>query len=114
MKMRHVADTIELGYSLRTARTIYIVGSIIFVPGALLSIPWILSGAAQLTASFSGSMTADPGVAVWDIISGLAIVGIAYYVVSQSIEASRRIRRLAEDPAAPVKPMYIPKFLKSL
>lgn len=114
MSRRSIAQTIELDQSLRTARSFYIVASILFVPGALLALVFALSGFSDLLSALSGEPAADPGTAIWDIIFGIIAVGLAYVVVSQAIEASRRIRQLADDPAAPVRPIYVPEFLKKL
>ena len=114
MRNRHVADTIELDQSLRTARAIYVVCSALFVPGALIAFPLTLSGCAVLLSTLLGETVGDPEQAFFDVILGIIAIGLAYVVVSQAVEASKRIRTLADDPAAPVRPMYVPEFLKRL
>ena len=114
MSRRSVAETIELDQNLRAARSLYTIASVLFVPGALLGLVFALSGIAVLLSALSGKPAADPGAASWDVVFGVIAVGLAYVVVSQAIEASRRIKQLADNPAASVKPMYVPELLKRL
>lgn len=114
MLKRRIANTIELDQSLRSARSFYTVAAVVFVPIAAITIPWLLAGVMTLISMLSENPAGDPGAAAWDIVLSLVSIAIAYVVVAQAIEASRRIKRLAEDPSAPIKPMYVPGFLKGL
>ncbi len=108
MQRRSVSNTIQLDQSLRSARNFYFVLSVISVPAALFSLAWLI---ADISALFSGSES--PGQAVWNILLDAAVIGVAYVAVLQVAEANRRIRRLANDPSANVKPMYVPSLFRS-
>jgi hypothetical protein len=108
MQQRSVPNTIKLDQFLRSARNFYFVSSVIAVPAAALSIVWLL---ADISALFSG--LESPGQVVWSIIIDLSVIGVAYVAMAQVFEANDRIRRLAEDPSANVKPMYVPRILKN-
>ena len=108
MKKRSVSDTIQLDQLLRTARNFYFVASVFAVPGAMFSVAWLL---VDIGALFSDSESS--GLAIWNIILDVAIIAVAYVVVSQVIEANRRIRLLAENPAANVRPIYVPRILRN-
>ena len=114
MLKRRIANTIELDQSLRAARSFYVIASVILVTVAALTIPILLGGIMTLISTMSGNPQGDPGTAAGDVALSVISIGIAYVVVAQAVEASRRIKRLAEDPTADVKPMYVPAFLKNI
>ena len=113
MTRRRVHHAIELDQSLRAARTVYVVAAVIFVPSSLFALGQLVFGVSVLISHFSGSGDGDPGRAVWDIVFSLVIFVLAYISVVQAIEASKRIKMLAEDPTAPVRPMYIPGITRN-
>lgn len=114
MHKRRIDSTINLDLSLRSARNFYFVAALFFLPGALFSVLWIIAGIDQLVAFFSAEPGIEPESAIWDILIGAILLGIEYFTISQALEARRRIRRLADDPAAPVRPLYVPSFFQSL
>ena len=113
MTRRRVHQAIELDQSLRAARAVYVVASVIFVPSALFALARFMFGASVLLSHISGSASGDLGRAVWNIVFSLVIFLLAYVSVMQAIEASRRIKTLSEDPTAPVRPMYIPGITRN-
>lgn len=113
MRRRRVHHAIELDQSLRAARAVYVVASVIFVPSSLLALGRFIFGVSVLISHFSGSADDDPGRAVWNIVFSLVVFLLAYVSVAQAIEASKRIKMLAEDPTAPVRPMYIPGITRN-
>ena len=112
MPNRRVAETMELDLSLRTARSWYVVASILSVPGAILTLPWIFEGVPQIVAHLVERPIENIGLVVWNVFLSVGAILFAFLMVSQSIEAGRRIRLLAENPNASVKPMFVPTFLK--
>ena len=111
---RRIDKTISLDQSLRSARSFYVVAALFFLPGAVLSVVWIFLGVDQLLAYFSSVPGVELGSALRDILIGAVLIGVEYFAISQALEANRRIRRLADDPAAPVRPLYVPSFFRSL
>lgn len=114
IKKRRVAETIELDLSLRTARNLYTVVAIIAVPAAAFSAIWMMDSIPQIVAHLLGDRIQAIGSAIWDAILGLIAILFAAAVVAQTREARRRIKLLSEDPSAPVKPMYVPEFLRKI
>ena len=107
MSKLRVHNVIALDQSLRTARAFYVVSACVFVPASLLALSRIALGISILMSYFSPEPIANLGAALWNIVFALAIFLLAYISVMQSIEASRRIKQLAEDPTAAVRPMFI-------
>ena len=114
MSKRRVHSVIALDQSLRTARAFYIVSACVFVPASLLALSRFALGLSILMSQFSPEPIGSMGTAVWNIAFSVVIFLLAYISVVQSVEATRRIKLLAEDPSAPVRPMFIFGFGRRL
>ena len=100
--------------SLRKARDVYVVVAVFLVPGALIAAIFLFFDIAALAAHVSGSPVDDPIALVWDVFWSVVVIFLARIVVSQALEARRRIRILADDPEANVRPIYVPGFFRNL
>ena len=89
------------------ARAVYVVSAFVFVPASLLALSRFIFGISTLMSYFGGVPIASLGSAAWNIALSLLVFLLAYVSVMQSIEASRRIKKLAEDPSAAVRPMFV-------
>ena len=107
MSKLRVHDVIALDQSLRTARAFYVASAFVFVPASLLALSRFAFGISILMSYFSPEPIASLGTALWNLVLSLIIFLLAYFSVVQSIEASRRIKQLEEDPTAAVRPMFI-------
>ncbi len=112
--MRSTTETIQLDQSLRQSRTIYVTLSIVFLPIALGGLTFGLSAIRESIRMLSGGYTASDlaGQALM-IVLGVVFISVEYVVISQTIEANRRLRILREYPNQKVRKLPAP-FQSSL
>jgi hypothetical protein len=104
--MRSTAETLALDMSLRHARTIYVSLAAFIAPFAFFAVIALFNKLGNMTA-FSGSSILLS--ALWAAI----VCGGEYQMLSQWIEANRRLEILREHPEQPVRKMSAP-FQSSL
>ena len=112
--MRSTAETLELDLSLRQSRTVYVTLAVIFFPIALTGIVLSFSAIAATIESLSNEYFPVGLVsAVFTLVIGIVFVAVEYIVISQIIEANRRLRILRDKPDQTVRKLPAP-FLSSL
>ena len=109
MTRRSIADNLRLDQSLRAARTFYFVGAVIFVPCAILFVFVLIADVTALV-----SEPAPSPMLLAQILFDVVVIAVGVVDILQLREANRRLKRLAEDPAANVKPVYYPKLFQDL
>ena len=100
-------QTISLDQSLRRSRAIWVSLGIAFVP---ISAIGLLSMLATIVMLLDTSEQFDVSwyMVARDSLIGLVLLVANVYPFRQSREASRRLRRLQQDPSANVKPLPAP------
>jgi len=104
-----IQNVVELDQSLRRSRAVYILLSAIFVPGAVLATFWFVFLALDVA---EGRVALRIGTLIEAALCVVEFL-LAYSFVSSAREAARRLRRLAENPDADVRPMPV-SFLETL
>ena len=88
--------------------------AVIFFPIALIGIAYSFSAIGATIESLSnGYFPAGLGSAVFKFAMGIVFVGVEYVVISQILEANRRLRILRDNPDQTVRKLPAP-FLSSL
>lgn len=107
--MRSVAETVQLDLSLRQSRTIYRTLAILFFLGAIAGVFWVWAGVSALWQSIAqGYFPAGTlGPAIRITVGGV-FIGVEYVCIAQSMEATRRLNLLLEDPSKTVRKMPAP------
>jgi hypothetical protein len=107
MVLRTIHQTISLDLSLRRSRSTWVCIGIVFLP---ITAGFVLSMlvAIVMFADRSGQLEVSWNTVATDSVIGLVILAANVYPFRQSREASRRLKRLQEDPSANVKPLPAP------
>jgi len=107
--MRSVAETLELDLSLRRSRTIYRTLAALFLIGAVNGLFWIGEGLSAIWQSIAQGYF--PAGTLWptvNLVMGALFVGVEITCITQSMEATRRLELLHEDPSRKVRKMPVP------
>ena len=107
--MRSTTETLELDMSLRQSRTNYVTLALIFLPIAVIGLIYaFVAIVAILRSLLSEHYPIGIVGALFAILIGVALVGVEYAIVSQSIEASRRLEILRDHPDQTVQRLPAP------
>ena len=103
-----------LDLSLRHARTIYRTLAVVLLPLAFTGVIWVFSGVVSFWEGLvSDAPTNNPGLGLLQLLLGAIFIGAEWSVIAQSVEATRRLRTLRENPEKRVRRMTAP-FQSSL
>ena len=112
--MRSTTETIELDLSLRQSRSIYISLGVVLSLVAFVGVVTTLGAIAAIIESVQvGRFPAGLGESLFRFAIGVVFVGVEYVVISQAIEASRRLKTLRNHPDKIVRKLPAP-FQSSL
>ena len=104
---RRVDQAIGLDASLRQSRSIWLSLAIVALPFAIGGVLQVLSVGGALLDGTTGTTRSPLGFAI-AVTIGLVCVLAAPYAFRQVGEATRRLKRLREDPGANVRPLPAP------
>jgi hypothetical protein len=112
--MRSTTETLELDMSLRQSRIIYVSLAVSLSPVAVSGLVMALLAIATIVESIQvGQIPVGIGDALFRLAIGVVFVGAEYAVISQAIEANRRLKILRECPDKVVRKLCAP-FQSSL
>ena len=106
---RSITSVVELDQSLRRSRAVYLLLSVVCVPAAIFAGFSIIFSVIDMAES---AVVPSP----YDLVDfGLSVIAIylACSFVSSAKEASRRLKKLVDDPSSNVHPMPV-SFLESI
>ncbi len=112
--MRSTSETIELDLALRQSRTIYVSLALVFLPLAVFGLINAMSAVGAIIESLSGGyFPAGLGWSLLVLTVSVVAVGAEFVVISQTVEANRRLRILRDNPDQIVRKLPAP-FQSSL
>ena len=112
--MRSTIETLELDQSLRKSRSIYVTLAIVFFPIAVTGLGHSFSAIGAISKSLSDDVFPNGlGGAIGFLAVGVIFIGLEYSVISQVVEANRRLKTLRDHPDQPVRRLPTP-FQSSL
>ena len=104
---RSVHKNLELDLSLRNSRSIWLSLAIFCLPVALVGLARFIVGVDGLIV-YASDTGAGLVAAITDIVVGIVLVALDVLLFERVREASRRLKRLHENPTADVHPLPAP------